>query len=103
MKTDRHRSGSKRLDLYPLEQSCPNCHQVLVERYRKQRWIVQLHQQLKVISHCLSCPNPVCSLHQVIYRPAEEGALALRGYKYLGSEIYKTNWPHSGGFSGFSL
>ena len=82
MRTDRHRSGSKRLDLYPLEQSCPNCHQVLVERYRKQRWIVQLHQQLKVISHCLFCPNPVCSLHQVIYRPAEEGALALRGYTF---------------------
>lgn len=82
MRTDRHRSGSKRLDLYPPEQSCPNCHQVLVERYRKQRWIVQLHQQLKVISHCLFCPNPVCNLHQVIYRPAEEGALALRGYTF---------------------
>jgi hypothetical protein len=82
MKTERRRRGSQRLDLYPLERPCPNCRQDLVERYRKQRWIVQLDQQLKVISHCLSCPNPACSLHQVIYRPVEEGALALRGYTF---------------------
>ena len=82
MKTERHRSGSQRLDLYPLEQNCPNCQQALVERYRKQRWIVRLDGQLKVISHCLSCPNRECRLHEVIYRPSEEGALALRGYTY---------------------
>jgi len=82
MKTERHRSGSQRLDLYPLEQRCPNCQQALVERYRKQRWIVRLDRQRKVISHCLYCPNPECSLHSVIYRPSEEGALALRGYTF---------------------
>ena len=98
MRTERHHSGSQRLDLYPLARLCPNCHQVMEERYRKQRWIVQLHQQLKVISHCLSCPNPLCSLHQVIYRPAEEGALAIRGYTFgfdvvvrIGQRRYSEN------------
>jgi hypothetical protein len=82
MKTERHRSGSQRLDLYPLEQRCPSCQQALVERYRKQRWVVRLDRQLKVISHCLYCPNPECRLHSVIYRPSAEAALALRGYTF---------------------
>jgi hypothetical protein len=53
-----------------------------VERYRKQRWIVRLDRQLKVISHCLYCPNPECKLHSVTYRPSTEGGLALRGYTF---------------------
>jgi hypothetical protein len=35
-----------------------------------------------VISHFLYCPIPECSLHSLIYRPSEEGALALRGYTF---------------------
>jgi len=82
MKTPRDRRQSTQLDLYPERQACPECQQSLPERYRKQRWIVQLNQQVKVVSHFLECCNTACDRRGVVYRPHQEDALALRGYTY---------------------
>jgi hypothetical protein len=54
----------------------------LGERYRKRRFIVRLDEQLDVISHFLECQSPRCQLRAVVYRPEEEGLLALRGYTF---------------------
>ena len=54
----------------------------LIERYRKQRWIIQLNQQVKVVSHFLECGNTDCERCAAVYRPYQEDALALRGYTF---------------------
>ena len=82
MRTPRDRRESKQLELYPHMQACPACHQRLIERYHKQRWIIQLDQQVKVVSHFLECCNPDCERRATVYRPHEEDALALRGYTF---------------------
>jgi hypothetical protein len=82
MKTPRDRRQSTQLDLYPERQECPECQQSLQERYRKQRWIVQLDQQVKVVSHFLECGNTACDRRGVVYRPHQEDALALHGYTF---------------------
>jgi hypothetical protein len=82
MRTPRDRSASTQMDLYPHIQDCPACHQILHERYHKQRWIVRLDQYIKVVSHFLECANATCTQHAVVYRPHQEDALALRGYTF---------------------
>ncbi len=52
------------------------------EKYHKQRWIVQLSEQLQVVSHCLGCENPQCSQKAAVYRPEAENLLALKGYTF---------------------
>jgi hypothetical protein len=80
--TCRDRSQSQRLHLYPEIRVCPACEKPLVERYRKRRWVVQLNGQVEVISHCLHCRTLNCPLQAATYRPAQEDALALRGYSF---------------------
>jgi len=82
MRLPRERGGSQQLDLYPQLQACPECQQVMKERYHKQRWIVRLDQHVKVVSHFLECRNTACTRQAAIYRPQQEDALALRGYTF---------------------
>jgi hypothetical protein len=82
MRTPRDRSESQQVDLYPQTQECPACHQPLKERYHKQRWISQLDQQVKVVSHFLECWNTDCERRAAVYRPHQEDTLALRGYTF---------------------
>jgi hypothetical protein len=82
MRTARDRCKSQPLDLFPPVHICPACQQALKERYHKQRWIVRLDQQVKVVSHFLECGNPVCDQRAVVYRPLQEDTLALRGYTF---------------------
>ena len=51
MKTARNHSESRRIDLYPQTKICPQCQQTFKERFHKQRWIVKLSGELKVVSH----------------------------------------------------
>jgi hypothetical protein len=60
MRTPRDRRDSTQVELYPPMQECPACHQPLIERYHKQRWIIQLDQHVKVVSHFLECGNTHC-------------------------------------------
>jgi hypothetical protein len=82
MRTPRDRRDCRQMDLYPHMQECPLCHQPLTEQYRKQRWIIQLDQQVKVVSHFLECCNTACDQRAVVYRPYQEDTLALRGYTF---------------------
>jgi hypothetical protein len=82
MRTARDRCKSQQLDLFPPVHSCPACQQALKERYHKQRWIVRLDQQVKVVSHFLECGNPACDHRAVVYRPLQEDTLALGGYTF---------------------
>ncbi len=98
MKTARNHSESRRIDLYPQTKICPQCHQPFKERYHKQRWIVKLSGELKVVSHCLGCQNPACPHFIAVYRPEEENILALKGYTfgldvivYIGQLRYREN------------
>ena len=77
MKTARNHSESRRIDLYPQTKICPECHQPFKEKYHKQRWIVKLSGELKVVSHCLGCQNRECTHFIAVYRPEEEHILAL--------------------------
>jgi hypothetical protein len=79
MRTPRDRSASTQMDLYPHIQDCPACHQILHERYHKQRWIVRLDQHITVVRHLLECAHATCTQRTVVYRPQQEDALALRG------------------------
>jgi hypothetical protein len=86
------------MDLYPQLQACPVCHQVMKERYHKQRWIVRLDQPVKVVSHFLECVNTACMRQALVYRPQQEAALALRGYTFgldvvarIGELRYRNN------------
>src|SRR5207244_1890703 len=60
-------------------QACPACHQPLRERYQKQRWSIQLDQQVKVVSHFLECGNTHGERRAAVYRPDPEDTLAWRG------------------------
>ncbi len=98
MKTARNHSESRRIDLYPQTKICPQCHQPFKERYHKQRWIVKLSGELKVVSHCLGCQNRECDHSEAVYRPEEENILALKGYTfgldvivYIGQLRYREN------------
>jgi hypothetical protein len=82
MRKARAHSESQQVDLYPEKRECPECHSELKERYHKQRWIIQLKQELKVKSHYLECRNRDCGLREAIYRPEQEGILALPGYNF---------------------
>ena len=82
MRTPRDRSESQQVDLYPPLQECPACHEALTERYHKQRWIIQLDQHVKAVSHFLECGNPDCERRGAVYRPYQEDTLALRGYTF---------------------
>jgi hypothetical protein len=82
MRKARSHSGSQQVDIYPENRECPACHSKLKERYHKQRWIIQLKQELKVKSHYLECHNRECELREAIYRPEQEAALALPGYNF---------------------
>jgi hypothetical protein len=82
MRTSRDRRESRQLDLYPQVQACRACQHTLRERYHKQRWIIRLDEQVKVVSHFLECGNPACDQWAVIYRPPQEDTLALRGYTF---------------------
>ena len=82
MKTPRDRRQSQPLDLYPDLRACPVCHRILRERYHKQRWIIRLDRQMKVVSHFLECENWGCPQRAIVYRPHQEDALALRGYTF---------------------
>ena len=82
MRTPRDRRDSTQVELYPPMQECPACHQPLIERYHKQRWIIQLDQQVKVVSHFLECGNTHCERRAAVYRPYQEDILALRGYTF---------------------
>ena len=79
MRTHRDRRESQQIDLYPSLQACPACHQAMQERSHKQRWVVRLDQQVKVVSHFLECSNTTCTRQAVVYRPKQEDALALHG------------------------
>jgi hypothetical protein len=76
MRTPRDRRDCQQMDLYPHRQECPVCHQPLTERYRKQRWIIRLDQQVKVVSHFLECCNTDCDQRAVVFRPSQEDTLA---------------------------
>ena len=76
MRTSRDRSESQQVDLYPALQACPACHEALKERYHKQRWIIQLAQQVKVVSHFLECCHTDCDQRAVVFRPYQEDTLA---------------------------
>jgi hypothetical protein len=82
MRRARSRRDSREIDLYPLTRRCPACRKPLRERYRKRRFIVRLDEQLDVTSHFLQCPAPSCRMREAVYRPEEEGVLALRGYTF---------------------
>ena len=82
MRRTRSRLGSRQVDLYPRTRTCPACQQPLRERYRKRRFIVRLREQLDVTSHFLECPRSGCEGRGVVYRPEDEGLLALRGYTF---------------------
>jgi len=51
----------------------------LTERYHKPRWIIQLDQHVKAVSHFLECGHPDCERRGALYRPYQEDTLALRG------------------------
>ena len=82
MRRARKRTDSREVDLYPFTRRCPACRKPLRERYRKRRLIVRLDEHLDVVSHFLECPTPGCRLREAVYRPEEEGLLALRGYTF---------------------
>ena len=72
------------------------------ERYHKQRWIVRLDQQVKVVSHFLECRHTACTRQAVIYRPQQEDALAVRGDTFgldvvarIGALRYRDHWSIS--------
>jgi hypothetical protein len=79
MRTSRDRRECTQVDFYPEELDCPACQYALKERYHKQRWIIRLDQPVKVVSHFLEGGHPACSRRAVVYRPAQEDTLALRG------------------------
>jgi hypothetical protein len=98
MRTPRDRRDSTQVELYPPMQECPACHQPLIERYQKQRWIIQLDQQVKVVRHFLECGNTHCERRAAVYRPYQEATLALRGYTFgldvvarIGALRYRDN------------
>ncbi|MEW6736899.1 MAG: transposase, partial [Acidobacteriota bacterium] len=102
MRKVRAHSDSNQVDLYPEIRECPACQQELKERYHKQGWIIQLSQELKVKSHYLECRNCDCELREAIYRPAQEGMLALPGYNFgldvvagIGELRYRDNFSIS--------
>jgi hypothetical protein len=66
--------------LYPPLQECPAGHEAVTERYHKQRWIRQLAQHVKAVSHFLECGHPACERRGALYRPYQEDTWALRGY-----------------------
>ena len=53
--------------------------EILVEDWQHE---LRLDEQLDVTSHFLECPTPSCRLREAVYRPEEEGLLALRGYTF---------------------
>jgi hypothetical protein len=82
MKKARDHSQSAEVHLYPEVRVCPGCQQSRAERYRKQRYIITLRGELKVISHCLECRTRGCPWHGASLRPEQEEGLALRGYSF---------------------
>jgi hypothetical protein len=52
------------------------------EKYHKQRLIIQLSGPIKVVSHFLQCQQANCKMREAVYRPEEEGMLALPGYNF---------------------
>jgi hypothetical protein len=86
MRTPRDRSESTPVEWYPPMQECPACHQPLRERYHKPRWMMQLDQQVNVVSHFLECGNTHGERRAAVYRPYQEDTLAWRGYTF-GLEV----------------
>jgi hypothetical protein len=82
MKKARDHSQSEEVHLYPELHACPGCHQPRAERYRKQRYIITLRGELKVISHWLECRTHGCLWRGASLRPEQEEVLALRGYSF---------------------
>lgn len=82
MRTARDFSDARVLDLYPEQETCPECGRLVNERYPKRRFWVTLTGPLEVISHILECGDPACPHRGVTYRPLEEDLLALRGYTF---------------------
>lgn len=86
MKKARDHSQSEEVHLYPEARACPGCQQPRAERYRKQRYIITLRGELKVINHWLECRTARCAWRGVRVRPEQEDVLALRGYNF-GLEV----------------
>jgi hypothetical protein len=82
MKKVRSHQGSKQVDLYPTQRTCPACGELLVERYRQSRYIVTLSGMLKLNKHVLECQTQECKQHGDRWRPEGEGALALPHYTF---------------------
>ena len=82
MKKVRSHQGSKLVDLYPTQRTCPNCGEPLVERYRQSRFIVTLSGMLRLNKHVLECQTLNCRQHGVKWRPEGDGALALPYYTF---------------------
>ncbi len=99
MRKARNHNGSKRIDLYPETQECPACLQKLKEKYHKQRLIIQLKGSIKAVSHFLQCQQANCKMREAVYRPEQEGMLALPGYNFgldvvarIGELRYRDNF-----------
>jgi hypothetical protein len=86
MRKARDHSQSQEVHLYPLARDCPGCQQPRAERYRKQRYIITLRGELKVISHWQECRTAGCAWRGASLRPEQEEVLALRGYNF-GLEV----------------
>jgi hypothetical protein len=82
MKKARDHSQRAEVHLYPEARGCPGCQQLRAERYRKQRYIITLRGDLKVISHWLECRTRGCQWRGASLRPEQEEVLALRGYSF---------------------
>jgi hypothetical protein len=82
MKKARDHSQNEEVHLYPEVRGCPGCQQPRAERYRKQRYIITLRGELKVISHWLECRTHGCLWRGASLRPEQEEVLALRGYSF---------------------
>ena len=102
MRTPRDRRDRTQVELYPPRHECPACHQPLIERYPKQRWIIQLDQHVKVVSHFRECGNTHGERRAAVYRPYQEDTLAWRGYTlwtgcgraYWGTTISRSHVDH---------
>jgi hypothetical protein len=74
------------------------CHEALTERYHKQRWMIQLDQHVKGVSHFLECGHPDGERRGAVYRPYQDDTLAWRGYTF-GLEVVvrlgELRYPHN--------
>lgn len=82
MKKVRSHRGSQKVDLYPTQQTCPDCRQPMSEKYRKARYVVTLSATLQLVKHVLECQTQDCPQKGISFRPEGEGALALPHYTF---------------------